>query len=168
MTGKQNQPRDLSAIGGDPSRRRGIWKHIGGSPSDDCNKRLAVATMAATRPEPDARAREDQLPAAANGPIGIAPQDELEAMMAAQILAVHDAAMTCYRSAAEASDAPGRRDELVIADRLARTLAALVATERRYYRGKARRAITVDYVRVEPDAGAPAATIGGIRTLLGI
>jgi hypothetical protein len=127
MTGKQNHPRDLSAIGGDPSRQRGAWKHI-----------------------------------------GIAPQDELEAMMAAQILAVHDAAMTCYRSAAEAREAPARRDDLVIADRLARSLAALVATERRYYRGKARRTITVDYVRVEPDAGAPAAPVGGIKTLLGI
>jgi hypothetical protein len=162
MTAKHTHPRALSAIGGDPSRRRGAWKHIGGSPSDDCNSRVAVDTMAATRPEADARAREDQLPAAINGPIGIAPQDELEAMMAAQIVAIRDAAVTCYRSAAEASD------DHAIADKLARTYAALVATERRYYRGKARRAITVDYGRVEPDAGAPAAPVGGIKTLVGI
>jgi hypothetical protein len=165
MTRKHTQPRDLSAIGGDLSRQRGTWKHIGGSPPDDRSSRIAADT--GTRPEPDARAREEYR-AAVDGPIGIAPQDELEAMMAEQILALHDAAMTCYRSAAEAREAPARRDDLVIADRLARSLAALVATERRYYRGKARRTITVDYVRVEPDAGAPAAPVGGIKTLLGI
>jgi hypothetical protein len=104
MTAKQNHPRDLSAIGGDPSRQRGI-------------------------------------------------EDELEAMMAAQILAAHDTAMACYRSAAEGSEEQARRDDLVMADKLARTFALLVAAQRRY-RGKARRTITVEYHHVQPDAPA--------------
>jgi hypothetical protein len=39
MTRKHTHPRDLSAIGGDPSRRRGTWKHIGGSASDEGSSR---------------------------------------------------------------------------------------------------------------------------------
>ena len=65
MIGKQNPtaPRDLSAIGGDPSRQRGDWKHIGGSPSDDWNNRIAVETMAAAHREPtSARASSSTRP----------------------------------------------------------------------------------------------------------
>jgi hypothetical protein len=80
MTGKHNTPRDLSALGGDPSRR-----------------------------ESDTRAGEDQYRAAINGLVGTASQDELEGMMAAQIFAAHGAAMDCYRSAAEAHSATTSR-----------------------------------------------------------
>jgi len=157
MTGKHNgtAPRDLSAIGGDPSRQRGDWKHVGGSPSDDWNNRIAVETV--TRCESDERAREQQDRAAIDGLIGIAPQDELEGMMAAQIIAAHGGAMACYRCAAEASEGPARRDDLAVADRLARTFALLAATLHRHRR-KARRTITVEYVHVEPDADARAAS----------
>ena len=154
MTGKQNHPRDLSAIGGDPSRQQGTWKHVGGSPSDDRNGRIAGDTVPATRRESDARAREERYQAAINGLIGLVPQDEIDAMMTEQMLAAHDAAMTCYRSAAAASEAPRRREELALANGLARAFAALAAAQRRFRR-TARRTITVDYVRVEPDAGAP-------------
>ena len=77
-------------------------------------------------------------------------------MMAAQIIAAHGGAMACYRCAAEASEGQARRDDLAVADRLARTFALLVATLHRY-RGKARQTITVEYVHVREDAPALAA-----------
>jgi len=142
MTGKHKPaPRDLSALGGDPSRQRGEWKHIGGSPSDDWNNRIAVETVAAVRLESDTRVREEQYQAAINGLIGIAPQDELEGMMAAQILAVHGAAMDHYRRAVQDEMAYPRHQELGMAHKLSRTFAGLVQTLHRH-RGHASQKIT--------------------------
>jgi hypothetical protein len=160
MTGKQNHPRDLSAIGGDPSRQRGTWKHIGGSPSDDWNNRIAVDTVAATRLETDARAREEQYQAAINGLIGIAPQDETEAMMAAQMLALHGAAMDHYRRAVADGDlAYARHQEVGMACKLTRAFAALTGALHRH-RGRASQKITVEHVHVQ-GAGEPAPAAPG-------
>jgi hypothetical protein len=160
MTGKHNQPRDLSAIGGDPSRQRGTWKHIGGSPSDDWNNRIAVDTVAATRLETDARAREEQYQAAINGLIGIAPQDETEAMMAAQMLALHGAAMDHYRRAVADGDlAYARHQEVGMACKLTRAFAALTGALHRH-RGRASQKITVEHVHVQ-GAGEPAPAAPG-------
>jgi hypothetical protein len=137
MTGKQKHTRDPSALGGDPSRQRGT-KHVGGSPPDDCN-RTAVDTV--TRRESDARAREERYQAAIDGRIGVVTQDDIDAMLAEQMLATHGAAMDCYRSAAEASEGPARRHDLALADKLARSFAALAATQRRSRRTP-RRTIT--------------------------
>src|SRR5262245_66287995 len=93
---------DLTAIGSDPERERGTLKHIGGSPSDDWNNRIANQTLRALHFGEDDEAAPDQHTSAAiNGLIGIAPQDEMEGMMAAQLLAAHGAVMDCYRRAWE-------------------------------------------------------------------
>jgi len=150
MEAEQNgtAPRDLAAIGGSPDRQQGTWKHIGGSPSDDWNNRIAVETVAAARLESDERMREQQYQAIINGLIGIAPQNEMEGMMAAQLIAAHGLAMDCYRRAAESVHAYARREDLTLAYKLSRTFAALADTRHRH-RGNGSQKITVEHVHVQ-------------------
>jgi hypothetical protein len=77
-----------------PAQNRGTLKHIGGSQSDDWNNRIANDTVRALwLKHSDDKTRDLQIDAALNGLIGIAPKDELEGMMAAQLIASHSAAM---------------------------------------------------------------------------
>jgi hypothetical protein len=51
--------------------------------------------------------------------VGIGPKDELEAMMAAQLIAAHNAAMECYRRAMIGEQTfGGRRENLAQANKL--------------------------------------------------
>ena len=75
-------------------------KGLGGSQSDDWNNVLATQAVNTLwlRPSDDefqARQRNATLAAL----VGIGPKDEIEAMIAAQLLAAHNAAMECYRRA---------------------------------------------------------------------
>ena len=59
------------------------------------------------------RERDKQLSATVAALIGIAPKDELEGMMAAQLVAAHNAAMECYRRAMIGEQTfEGRRENL--------------------------------------------------------
>ena len=58
-------------------------------------------------------ARERRHRAALAGLIGIGPQDEMEGMIAAQLIATHNATMECYRRAMIAEQTlEGRRENL--------------------------------------------------------
>src|SRR6476660_8625698 len=84
----------------DPSKLRGKLKSIGGSMSDDWNNILANQTVSALwvkNSGPDETKR--QCHSVVDALIGIAPRDELEGMIAAQLLACHNASMECYRRA---------------------------------------------------------------------
>ena len=79
---------------------------------------------------------------------GIAPKDELEGMMAAQLVAAHNAAMECYRRAMIGEQSfEGRRENLAQANKLSRTYAALVEALNRH-RGKGQQKVTVEHVHV--------------------
>ena len=66
--------------------------------------------------------RERQYNAAIAGLIGIAPQDEIEGMIAAHPIAAHNATMECYRRAMiDEQTLEGRRDNLSQANKLSRT-----------------------------------------------
>jgi putative tryptophan/tyrosine transport system substrate-binding protein len=70
---------------------------------------------------------------------GIEPKDELEGMMAAQLIAAHNAAMECYRRAMIDKQNPeARRENLAHAGKLSRTFATLLEALNRH-RGKASR-----------------------------
>jgi hypothetical protein len=85
---------------GDPARHTGRLKEVGGSRSDDWNNRIANETVQTLwLKNSDEKTRGEQTKAALSGLIGIAPKDELEGMMAAQLIAAHSAAMECYRRA---------------------------------------------------------------------
>ena len=79
---------------------------------------------------------------------GISPRDELEGMMAAQLIAAHNAAMECYRRAMISEQTfEGRRENLAQANKLSRTYATLVEALNRH-RGKGQQKVTVEHVHV--------------------
>ena len=112
-------------------------KRVGGSQSDDWNHVLgnqAIQSLWIKQSDNEVRAR--QYNAAIAGLIGIAPQDEIEGMIAAQLIAAHNATMECYRRAMIGEQTlEGRRDNLGQANKLSRTYAVLLDALHRY-RGK--------------------------------
>jgi hypothetical protein len=82
----------------DPSLHKGRLKVIGGSQSDDWNNVLANETVNALwLKHSDEKGRTRQMDGAISGLIGIGPKDELEGMLAVQLIASHSAAMESYR-----------------------------------------------------------------------
>ena len=81
----------------------------------------------------DPETREKQYSATVAALIGIGPQDELEAMMAAQLIAAHNAAMECYRRAMIGEQTfEGRRENLTQANKLSRTFTTLLEALNRH------------------------------------
>jgi hypothetical protein len=133
----------------DPAQIGGVLKRVGGSQSDDWNNRIANDTIEVLWfKNSDENERDRQMKAAITGLIGIAPQDELEGMMAAQLIASHSAAMECYRRAMLGEQSfEGRRENLAQANKLSRTFATLLEALNRH-RGKGQQKVTVEHVHV--------------------
>ena len=96
---KKNIPRAVKmVIAKDPAQHAGKLKAIGGSCSDDWNNLLANQVIHALwLKHSNDETSDRQFSATVAGLIGIGPKDELEGMMAAQLIAAHNAAMECYR-----------------------------------------------------------------------
>jgi hypothetical protein len=108
---------------------------------------------------------DEQLSAMASGLAGISPKDELEGMMAAQLIAAHNAAMECYRRAMiPQQSVEGRRENLNQANKLSRTYASLLEALNRH-RGKGQQKVTVEHVHVH--AGGQA-VVGMVETPGGV
>lgn len=149
MTAKKppNTPTTVVADGSDD--RKGQLKNIGGSQSDHWNETLgSQATRALWKTNSSTEEYNKQLSATVAALIGIAPRCELEGMMAAQLVAAHNAAMECYRRAT-ISEQPFEcwRESLNQATKLSRTYAALLETLNRH-RGKGQQKVTVEHVHV--------------------
>jgi hypothetical protein len=112
----------------DAPRATGVLKRIGGSQSDDWNDRMIDDTVQALWVKnSDRKTRNQQVTAAIAGLIGIGPKDELEGMMAAQLIASHSAAMECYRRAMLSEQTlDGRHENLNQANKLSRSFAVLL------------------------------------------
>jgi hypothetical protein len=96
----------------------------------------------------DKAARDQQYSATVAALVGIRPRDELEGMLAAQLLAAHNAAMECYRRAMLGEQTfEGRRENLSQANKLSRTYAVLLDALNRH-RGKGQQKVTVEHVHV--------------------
>lgn len=134
---------------GDPCKLKGELKDIGGSRSDDWNLILANQAISALWVKhSDREARDRQYEATAAGLMGIGPRDELEGMMAAQLIAAHAAAMECYRRAMIPEQTfEGRRESLSQANKLSRSFAVLLDALNRH-RGKGQQKVTVEHVHV--------------------
>jgi hypothetical protein len=163
---KANEP--TTVVANDPEDRKGALKTIGGSQSDHWNNTLAnQAVQALWVKNSDAR----------NGPPverhrrragGIGPKDELEGMMAAQLIAAHNAAMECYRRAMIGEQTfEGRRENLNQANKLSRTWATLLDALNKH-RGKGQQKVTVEHVHVHAGGQAVVGTVerpgGGDQT----
>ena len=146
----------------DPHALQGPLKHIGGSQSDNWNDTLMCQTVQTLWLASDDKTRGRQYSAALTALKEIGPKDEIEAMIAAQLIAAHNAAMECYRRAMiRDQHLMGRRDNLSQANKLSRTYAVLLDTLNRY-RGKGgQQKVTVEHVHVH--AGGQA-VVGVVET----
>ena len=151
-----------------PGERKGTLKAIGGSMSDYWNNQLANDTIQTLRyfENSDAEVIKEQQRAAIQALIGIAPRDECEGMIAAQLLACHYASMECYRRAMLNSQTfEGRHENLSQANKLSRTYAVLLDALNGH-RGKGQQKVTVEHVHVHEGGraivGNVEATGGGV------
>jgi hypothetical protein len=155
---KGNEP--TTVVANDPDDRKGALKTIGGSQSDNWNNTLAnQAVQALWVKNSDTKTRDKQLSATVAALVGIAPKDELEGMMAAQLIAAHNAAMECYRRAMIGEQTfEGRRENLNQANKLSRTWATLLEALN-HHRGKGQQKVTVEHVHVHAGGQAVVGTI---------
>jgi hypothetical protein len=152
-TTKASANKVTTVVANDPGDQNGRLKGIGGSKSDRWNNTLANQALSSlwfSSPED----RDKQLSATVAALIGIAPKDELEGMLAAQLLASHNASMECYRRAMIGEQTfEGRRESLSQANKLSRTYTTLLEALNRH-RGKGQQKVTVEHVHVHPGGQA--------------
>jgi hypothetical protein len=154
-----------------PGKRLGELKAIGGSMSDDWNSNLVNETIRTLWffENSDAEQVKKQHHAALEALIGIAPRDECEGMIAAQLVACHHASMECYRRAMLGEQTfEGRHENLSQANKLSRTYATLLEALNRY-RGKGtQQKVIVEHVNVaaggQAIVGNVEASGGGVTT----
>lgn len=147
---RRKEPDDAKVVVlGDPKDEEGCLEALGGSKSDHWNNILVnQAVQALWVKHSDAAERDRQLNAIVAGLVGIAPKDELEGMMAAQMIAAHNATMECYRRAMLGEQTfEGRRENLNQANKLSRTWATMLDALNKH-RGKGQQKVTVEHVNV--------------------
>jgi ATP-dependent Clp protease adapter protein ClpS len=146
----------------DPDSSRGALKTVGGSRSDHWNNNLLnQAANTLWIKHSDKKTRETQYKATMSALVGIAPKDEIEGMIAAQLIAAHNAAMECYRRAMHSEQTfEGRRENLNQANKLSRSYAVLLEALNRH-RGKGQQKVTVEHVHVHSGGQA---VVGVVET----
>jgi hypothetical protein len=143
-------------------------KHLAGSNYDTWNNLVANQVMQSGwyPSKMDAEQRQKIHFAFLCFMAGVEPKDELEGMLASQLLASHNAAMECYRRAMVPEQTfEGRRENLSQANKLSRTHATLLEALNRH-RGKGQQKVTVEHVHVHEGGQAIVGNVegGGIRT----
>ncbi|HEY8006722.1 MAG TPA: hypothetical protein VIE66_08000 [Methylocella sp.] len=135
-------------------------KHIGGSPSDEWNN-VPIGQVAdclwLKNSSPELRNR--QAGAAIAALISFKPADELESMLAAQLIACHNAGMECFRRAMHGEQTfAGRSENLSQANKLSRSFTVLLEALNRH-RGKGQQKVTVEHVHVNNGGQAIVGTV---------
>jgi hypothetical protein len=151
-----------TVVAGDPDDRKGRLKNVGGSQSDHWNNILAnQAIQALWMKNSNPEELDRQVSATIAALMGIGPKDELESMMAAQLIAAHNAAMECFRRAMIGEQSlEGRRENLSQANKLSRTYATLLEALN-HHRGKGQQKVTVEHVHVHSGGRA---IVGAVET----
>jgi hypothetical protein len=153
--------------------QKGELKDVAGSQCDATNMFFINQAINSVRQKGYTKDQQSQHSTAAVGVMaGIAPTDELEGMMAAQLFAAHNAAMECYRRAmGENISFEARRENLSQANKLSRTYATLLESLNRH-RGKGQQKVTVEHVHVYEGGQAVVGLIdpqgGGVQSKTGI
>ncbi len=164
MSAKKPAPSDetVMKVVGNPEALRPTLKCIGGSQSDDWNLVLANQTLNTLWcVHSNEEFLERQKSATLAALVGVGPKDEIEGMIAAQLLAAHNAAMECYRRAMiQEQSFEGRREALNQANKLSRTYATLLEALNRH-RGKGQQKVTVEHVHVHQGGQA---VVGMVET----
>jgi serine protease inhibitor ecotin len=92
---------------------------------------------------------------------GIKPQDEIEGMLAVQMIACHNAAMECFRRAMiQEQTIEGRGMNLGQANKLTRSYSTLMEALNKY-RGKGQQKVTVEHVHVHNGGQAIVGSVEG-------
>src|SRR6516164_8860610 len=163
MTEKKaaNETKPSTVVANDPDDLRGTLKNVGGSRSDHWNNILANQTLQSLwLKHSDQETRDKQYSAIVAALIGIGPKDELEGMMAAQLIAAHNAAMECYRRTMIGEQSfEGRRENIAQANKLSRAFATLLEALNRH-RGKGQQKVTVEHVHVHSGGQAVVGVVG--------
>ena len=162
MTAKKPANAPTTVVADDPQDRKGRLKNIGGSQSDHWNNTLVnQAGQSLWMKNSSPEERDKQFGATVAALMGIGPRDELEGMLAPQLVAAHNAAMECYRRAMIGEQSfEGRRENLGQANKLSRTYAVLVEALNRH-RGKGQQKVTVEHVHVHSGGQA---IVGAVET----
>jgi hypothetical protein len=152
----------ITVVVNDPDFLTGKLRSIGGSQSDHWNNILAnQALQSVWLKHSDQDTRDRQYGAVVAALASIGPKDEIEGMIAAQLIAAHNAAMECYRRAMIGEQTfEGHRENLSQANKLCRTYAVLLDALNRN-RGKGQQKVTVEHVHVH--AGGQA-TVGMVQS----
>lgn len=165
-----NKPKTV--VANDPEDSKGALKRIGGSKSDHWNNTVVnQAAQALWLSNSTTEDRDRQLSATVAAFVGIAPKEELESMMAAQMIAAHNASMECYRRAMLGEQTfEGRRENLNQANKLSRTWATMLDALNKH-RGKGQQKVTVEHVNVHAGGQAVVGNVerpgGGDQSKIG-
>jgi hypothetical protein len=161
---------DPTVVEVDAAKWLGKLKVIGGSKNDDWNSIVAnQAVSALWLKNSDIEEAKKQRSATVAALLGIAPRDEIEGMIAAQLVACHNASMECYRRAMIGEQTfEGRRENLSQANKLSRTYATLLEALNRH-RGKGtQQKVIVEHVNVAAGGQAIVGNVeapgGGVTT----
>jgi hypothetical protein len=131
---------------------KGEKKDMGGSMHDLWNDIIAgqaIASLWTGHSTPEDRNK--QMVATVAALHGIKPRDELEGMLAAQMLAAHNASMECFRRAMlPEQPAQARQECLSQANKLSRSFATLLEALNRH-RGKGQQTVRVEHITVNAD-----------------
>jgi hypothetical protein len=146
----------------DPDSRAGTFKCLGGSDSDHWNNIIANQTVKSLwLKHSDEQTADSQRKAIVSALVGIGPKDEIEGMIAVQLLAAHNASMECYRRAMLGEQTfEGHRENLNQANKLSRSFAILLDALNRH-RGKGQQKVTVEHVHVHSGGQA---VVGVVET----
>jgi hypothetical protein len=149
-----------TVVAKNPQLLKGMLKCIGGSQSDHWNHNLVdQAFQSLWLKHSDKDKRDRQFGATLGALIGIGSKDEIEGMIAVQLIAAHNAAMECYRRAMIGEQTlEGHRENLTQANKLSRTYTVLLDALNRY-RGKGQQKVTVEHVHVHSGGQAVVGTI---------
>jgi hypothetical protein len=161
MSGEKPGENDVkSLVAEDADELKGTMKALGGSRSDHWNDTLGnQALRTLWTAYSDERIKNRQINATVAALAGIAPRDELEAMLAAQLLGAHNAVMECYRRAMiKDQTLEGHREALSQANKLSRTYTLLLDALSRH-RGKGQQKVTVEHVHVHSGGQAIVGTV---------
>jgi hypothetical protein len=156
-----NGKKAKKVVANDPDDMKGTLKCVGGSQSDGWNNILAnQAINTLWLKHCDKETSDHRIDATVAGLVGIGPKDELEGMIAAQLLAAHNAAMECYRRAILGEQTfEGHRENLSQANKLSRTYATLLDALN-HHRGKGQQKVTVEHVHIHSGGQAVVGVVG--------
>jgi hypothetical protein len=145
----------------DPKDLQGRLRFMGGSASDHWNNILVnQATSSLWVAHSEEEEQDRQRSATVVALVGIRPKDELEGMIAAQLLAAHNATMECYRRAMRPEQtSEGRSENLNQANKLSRTYTVVLDALNRH-RGKGQQKVTVEHVHVHSGGQAVVGMVG--------